>query len=64
MEQIAPRAHLLQCEEIAAFVMDAGHAVAHELLGDVGEAVAIALQRLFGREGLAFSALGVLGSTV
>ena len=50
VQQIAARPHLLQREQIPAFVMHAGQAVADELFGDVGQAVAIALLRLLGGE--------------
>ena len=46
VQQISARPHLLQREQIAAFVMHAGHAIADELLRDVGQPVAVALQPL------------------
>jgi len=56
--QIAARAHLLQRQEIAALVMHAGQAVAHELLGDEGERIAVAPPRLFRGMGWAHAHLG------
>jgi len=38
--------------QIAALVMHAGQAIAHELLGDEGERIAVALLRLCCREAL------------
>ena len=49
MQQLAARPHLLQREQIAALVVDARQAVAHELLGDVRQPVAVALQPLLAR---------------
>src|SRR5262249_567133 len=43
--------HLLQRQQIAAFVVDARQAVANELLGDVRQALAVALHPLIGRDG-------------
>ena len=40
VEEIAPRPHLLQRDQVAAFMMDGGEAVFDELLGDEGEPVA------------------------
>ena len=51
MQQIAARPHLLQREQIAALVVHAGHAIAHELLGNVCQPVAIALHRLLRGKG-------------
>ena len=51
VEQLAAGADVLDRGQVAAFVVDAGQAVAHELLGDVGDAVAVALCPLLGREG-------------
>ena len=50
MFEIAVCPHLLQREQIAVFVMNAGQAIADKLLRYVGQAVAVALQRLLGRE--------------
>ena len=43
VQQLAARAHLLQRGQVAALVMHARQAVAHELLRDVRDAVALAL---------------------
>ena len=55
VQQFAARPHLLERKQIAAFVMHAGQAITDELLGDVGQPVAIALLLLFFGEGLAFA---------
>ena len=44
MQQVAARPHILQRRQIAAFVVDARQPVADELLGDVRDAVAVALR--------------------
>ncbi len=51
MLKIAARPHVLQGEQIAAFMMYAGEAVADELLGDVGQPIAVALLGLFRGKG-------------
>ena len=51
VQQISARPHLLQGEQIAALVVHAGQAIADELLGDVCQPVAVALQRLFRGKG-------------
>ena len=50
MQEFAARPHLLQSRQIAALVVDAGHAITHELFGNVCQPVAVALQPLlFGK---------------
>ena len=51
VQQVSARAHLLQREQIAALVVYAGQAIADELLGDVGQPVAVALHRLLRGKG-------------
>ena len=48
MEQLAASAHVLNRRQVAAFVMHARQPVAHELLGDVRDAVALAWARCSG----------------
>ena len=48
VQKIAARAHLLQGEQVAAFMVHARQAVADELLGDEGQRVAVAQARLVG----------------
>ena len=51
VQEVSARPHLLQGEQIAALVMHARQAIADELLGDVGQPIAVALQRLFRGKG-------------
>ena len=46
MEQLATSPHILNCRQVAAFVMHARQPVAHELLGDVRDAIALACRAL------------------
>ena len=48
MPQIAARPHLLQGSQIAAFVMNAGQAVADELFRNVRQPITVALGTLLG----------------
>ncbi len=58
MEQLAASAHLLQGFEVAAFVVDTGDTVAHELFGDVGDPIAVTLRSFSFREGAALPHAG------
>src|SRR5258708_2027185 len=55
MLELSAFTHFLNRREIAAFMMNARQTVAHELLRDVRDSVAISLRDLLGREGLAFA---------
>jgi hypothetical protein len=48
--ELAAGADVLDRRQVATFVVDTRQAVAHELLRDVGDAVALALRPLLGRE--------------
>src|SRR5450631_2298250 len=50
VQQLSTRTYLLQSVQVAALVVDTRNTVADKLLGDVGQPIAVALQRLFRRK--------------